>query len=107
MWEKVMNQTFHTYGEAPNKYKGLEMVTQNVAIATSHQVKSPAVAEYTGARYSIPFFQTIRQDMKLTDVLLKCKSNSGVIFPAHHVASSSCGYFGYEGRSRNSWPVRL
>jgi hypothetical protein len=106
MWEKVTNQGFRMYGEAPNKCKGLEMVTQNVAIATSHQVKSPAAAEYTGARYSIPFFQAIRQDMKLTDVVLKCRSNGGVILPAHHL-SSSCGYFSYEGCSRNSWPIRL
>ncbi|EJU02034.1 Clavaminate synthase-like protein [Dacryopinax primogenitus] len=37
--------------------KALETVTQKVAIATTHRVVSPAKGE--GARYSVPFFQSI------------------------------------------------
>jgi len=51
--------------------KGLETVTRKVALATSHRVVSPAYSpELTGARYSVVFFQSISQKVKLTDNLL-------------------------------------
>ncbi|KAG8835670.1 hypothetical protein FRC17_001859 [Serendipita sp. 399] len=51
-----------------NLGKGLEFVTQKIAIATTHRVLSPP--QDSGDRYSIPFFQIIRQDIKLADVPL-------------------------------------
>ncbi|KZS92249.1 Clavaminate synthase-like protein [Sistotremastrum niveocremeum HHB9708] len=45
--------------------KGLEAVTRNVALATSHRVLSPPVG--SGPRYSIPFFQAISQHVRLSD----------------------------------------
>ncbi|KDQ55561.1 hypothetical protein JAAARDRAFT_691380 [Jaapia argillacea MUCL 33604] len=49
--------------------KALETVTQGLARATSHQVLSPAPG--STPRYSIPFFQNIRQDVKLGDIVLE------------------------------------
>ncbi|PVF97031.1 Clavaminate synthase-like protein [Serendipita vermifera] len=51
-----------------NLGKGLETVTKQVAIATTHQVLSPEGG--SGCRYSIPFFQIIRQNLRLRDVNL-------------------------------------
>ncbi|KAG8761091.1 hypothetical protein FRC14_007872 [Serendipita sp. 396] len=51
-----------------NLGKGLEFVTQKIAIATTHRVLSPQ--QGSGDRYSVPFFQIIRQDVKLADVPL-------------------------------------
>lgn len=39
----------------------LETLTRKVALATSHQVISPASNSNLGPRYSIPFFQNISQ----------------------------------------------
>jgi len=51
--------------------KGLETVTRKVALATSHRVVSPAYSpEIQGARYSVVFFQSISQKVKLADELL-------------------------------------
>ena len=47
--------------------KGLEAATQGLARATSHRVLSPTVG--STPRYSIPFFQRIRQEIKLTDFI--------------------------------------
>jgi len=44
--------------------KGLESVTQGLARATSHRVRAPAAG--TSPRYSIPFFQSIKQDLQLS-----------------------------------------
>ncbi|EPQ54797.1 Clavaminate synthase-like protein [Gloeophyllum trabeum ATCC 11539] len=49
--------------------KALETVTQGLARATSHRVLSPPRG--STPRYSIPFFQNIRQDIKLSDVRLE------------------------------------
>ncbi|KIM31190.1 hypothetical protein M408DRAFT_64609 [Serendipita vermifera MAFF 305830] len=58
-----------------NVGKGLEMVTQHVAVATSHRVISPVAGVQSSPRYSIPFFQTIRQDIKLPDFVLRVPSD--------------------------------
>jgi len=51
--------------------KGLETVTRKVALATSHRVVSPAYSPgIQGARYSVVFFQSISQKVKLADNLL-------------------------------------
>ncbi|KAJ7232660.1 hypothetical protein B0H12DRAFT_1261375 [Mycena haematopus] len=46
----------------------LEFATQGLARATSHRVLSPSGG--TGPRYSVPFFQNIGLDVKLTDTFL-------------------------------------
>ena len=51
--------------------KGLEAVTQNLAKATSHRVVSPVSST---PRYSIPFFQSISQKVRLTEHVLQCES---------------------------------
>jgi len=48
--------------------KGLEMVTYGLARATSHRVLSPPTG--STPRYSIPFFQNIRQDLRLGEIRL-------------------------------------
>jgi len=48
--------------------KGLEMVTHGLARATSHRVLSPPTG--STPRYSIPFFQNIRQDLRLDEIRL-------------------------------------
>jgi hypothetical protein len=50
-------------------YKGLESVTQGLARATSHRVLAPAAG--TSPRYSIPFFQNIAQDLRLSELVLQ------------------------------------
>ena len=50
-------------------YTGLESVTQGLARATSHRVLAPAAG--TSPRYSIPFFQNIRQDLRLSEHVLQ------------------------------------
>lgn len=49
---------------------GLELVTQGLARATSHRVLAPAAG--TSPRYSIPFFQNIKQDLRLSEHVLQC-----------------------------------
>ncbi|SRR5216684_1379554 len=51
------------------RYKGLESVTQGLARATSHRVLAPAAG--TSPRYSIPFFQNIAQDLRLSELVLQ------------------------------------
>ena len=51
---------------------GLESVTQGLARATSHRVLAPAAG--TSPRYSIPFFQNIRQDLRLSEHVLQRRS---------------------------------
>ena len=53
---------------------GLESVTQGLARATSHRVLAPAAG--TSPRYSIPFFQNIRQDLRLSEHVLQRTSLS-------------------------------
>ncbi|KAF8311842.1 iron/ascorbate oxidoreductase [Clavulina sp. PMI_390] len=48
--------------------KGIETVTRGVVLATSHQVISPPVG--SPARYSIPWFQLISQEIYLGKMLL-------------------------------------
>lgn len=47
----------------------LEFVTSGLARATSHRVLSPTG---TTPRYSVPFFQNIGLDVKLTERVLTC-----------------------------------
>ncbi|KAH9071137.1 Clavaminate synthase-like protein [Lactarius deliciosus] len=49
--------------------KGLESVTQGLARATSHRVLAPPAG--TSPRYSIPFFQNIAQDVRLSEHVLE------------------------------------
>ncbi|KAH9993768.1 Clavaminate synthase-like protein [Russula vinacea] len=49
--------------------KGLESVTQGLARATSHRVLAPAAG--TSPRYSIPFFQAIALDSRLSEQVLQ------------------------------------
>ncbi|THH17296.1 hypothetical protein EW146_g3500 [Bondarzewia mesenterica] len=49
--------------------KGLEAVTQGLARATSHRVLSPAKG--STPRYSIPFFQNIGQNLRLSESVLQ------------------------------------
>ncbi|KAK7001541.1 Clavaminate synthase-like protein [Favolaschia claudopus] len=52
--------------------KALEFATQGLARATSHRVLSPTPASGgTGPRYSVPFFQNIGLDTKLTEHVLE------------------------------------
>lgn len=48
--------------------KALETVTRGVVLATSHRVVSPPIG--SPARYSIPFFQLISQEIRLGDMLI-------------------------------------
>ncbi|TFK90634.1 Clavaminate synthase-like protein [Polyporus arcularius HHB13444] len=54
-----------------NLGKALETVTQGLARATSHRVLSPAPG--STPRYSIPFFQSIAQDVLIGDLVLDFK----------------------------------
>ncbi|KAJ7762658.1 hypothetical protein B0H16DRAFT_1368907 [Mycena metata] len=49
--------------------RALEFATQGLARATSHRVLSPSGG--TGPRYSVPFFQNIGLDVKLTEHVLE------------------------------------
>ncbi|KAJ7090785.1 hypothetical protein B0H15DRAFT_778937 [Mycena belliarum] len=49
--------------------RALEFATQGLARATSHRVISPSGG--TGPRYSVPFFQNIGLDVKLTEHVLE------------------------------------
>ena len=49
----------------------LESVTQGLARATSHRVLSPPPG--STPRYSIPFFQSISQEILISDYVLDCK----------------------------------
>ncbi|KAI0306340.1 Clavaminate synthase-like protein [Multifurca ochricompacta] len=49
--------------------KALESVTQGLARATSHRVLAPAAG--TSPRYSIPFFQNIAQNLRLSEHVLQ------------------------------------
>jgi hypothetical protein len=48
---------------------GLEKVTQGLARATSHRVLAPAAG--SSPRYSIPFFQNLAQDVRLSKHVLQ------------------------------------
>lgn len=52
---------------------GLEKVTQGLARATSHRVLAPVAG--TSPRYSIPFFQNLAQDVRLSEHVLQCTSS--------------------------------
>ncbi|KAH9998110.1 Clavaminate synthase-like protein [Russula compacta] len=52
-----------------NLGKGLELVTQGLARATSHRVQAPPAG--TSPRYSIPFFQNIARGLRLSEHLLQ------------------------------------
>lgn len=74
---------------ADDNYLGLEGVTQGLARATSHRVLSPprgstpvgsifCISKFLNLiddfqRYSVPFFQNIGQDLRLSDKVLQCK----------------------------------
>jgi len=64
--------------------KALEAVTQGLARATSHRVLSPPRG--STPRYSIPFFQNIRQEIRLSEIqlqfpaeVLKLKESRGTV----------------------------
>ncbi|THG93020.1 hypothetical protein EW026_g8092 [Hermanssonia centrifuga] len=72
--------------------KALEAVTQGVAIATSHRVLSPA----SGARYSVPFFQMIAQDVVIGKSVLAMPVEMLALRDARgKVASDSVNYAEY------------
>jgi len=54
---------------------GLEMVTYGLTRATSHRVLSPPTG--STPRYSIPLFQDISQNLRLSEIRLKCTYVSG------------------------------
>jgi isopenicillin N synthase-like dioxygenase len=56
------------------QFSALEFATQGLARATSHRVLSPTGG--SGPRYSVPFFQNIGLDVKLTEHVLNCMSLS-------------------------------
>lgn len=51
--------------------KGIESATKGLAKATSHRVLSPPPG--STPRYSVPFFQRIRQGIRLTEHIPNCK----------------------------------
>ena len=51
--------------------KGIEAATRGLAKATSHRVLSPPPG--STPRYSVPFFQRIRQGMRLTEHIPECQ----------------------------------
>jgi len=59
-------------------HAALEFATQGLARATSHRVLSPRAIpgqeETNKPRYSVPFFQNIRMDIKLAENVLDCTS---------------------------------
>ena len=68
-------------------FEALEFATQGLARATSHRVLSPRAIpgqeETYKPRYSVPFFQNIRMDIKLAENVLDC-----TVIPRY--SSSSC-----------------
>lgn len=52
--------------------KGLETVTQGVAIATTHRVLNPPLKR--GPRYSVPFFQNVSREAKLGDLTFESEA---------------------------------
>jgi len=60
------------YSFVVNIGKGLEWVTEGLARATSHRVLVPAAG--ASPRYSIPFFQNIAQDVRLSEHVLQIPS---------------------------------
>ncbi|KZS92250.1 Clavaminate synthase-like protein [Sistotremastrum niveocremeum HHB9708] len=79
--------------------RGLEAVTKNVALATSHRALSPPKG--TGPRYSMPFSQGLRQEIKLSDydldfpreiLALRDTRNDGRADPAsYYEFETECG----------------
>lgn len=63
------------------KHAALEFVTGGLARATSHRVLSPKGAT---PRYSVPFFQNIGLNTRLTDHILHC---------TQHIAPADAGSF--------------
>lgn len=72
---KVLSDTslINIFIDSPH-CEALEFATQGLARATSHRVLSPRAApgEPTTPRYSVPFFQNISLDARLTDIVLDC-----------------------------------
>jgi hypothetical protein len=66
---------------------GLEKVTQGLARATSHRVLAPAAG--TSPRYSIPFFQNLAQDVRLSEHVLQRTFSLRVSFPQKNFACFS------------------
>jgi hypothetical protein len=73
-------------------YAALETVTRGLARATSHRVLAPPKG--STPRYSIPFFQNIAQDLRLSDAVvdfspevLKLKDARG------EVGATDCTFF--------------
>ena len=66
---------------------GLEKVTQGLARATSHRVLAPAAG--TSPRYSIPFFQNLAQDVRLSEHVLQ-RTFSLRLLPMHTQRNSGC-----------------
>jgi len=60
------------FADPTGTHTGLESVTQGLARATSHRVLTPAAG--ASPRYSIPFFQNIAQDLRLSEQVLECVS---------------------------------
>ena len=53
--------------------KGIEAATRGLAKATSHRVLSPPAG--STPRYSVPFFQRIRQGIRLTEYIPECEQS--------------------------------
>lgn len=68
--EKVDNGSHTCSLTNPTLQSALEFVTQGLARATSHRVLSPERG--STPRYSVPFFQNISQNIRLTDHILQC-----------------------------------
>jgi hypothetical protein len=68
---------------------GLEKVTQGLARATSHRVLAPAAG--TSPRYSIPFFQNLAQDVRLSEPVLQCTCT--VLSPTLRPSDAHQNYF--------------
>ena len=66
---------------------GLEMVTYGLTRATSHRVLSPPVG--STPRYSIPFFQNIGQNLRLSEIRLNCMYPFGYGEASSRAAGSS------------------
>ena len=65
----LLSYAFWKADLVPRNVAGLEKVTQGLARATSHRVLAPAAG--TSPRYSIPFFQNLAQDVRLSEHVLQ------------------------------------
>ncbi|OBZ71058.1 hypothetical protein A0H81_09320 [Grifola frondosa] len=78
--------------------KALEKVTQGLAQATSHQVLSPPPG--STPRYSVPFFQSIAQEVRVPDIqlefspeILRLKDERGAVGASDSVNYSEYGQY--------------